>query len=181
MKKVGIILGSTREGRQGEKVAQWFLNQAKQNKEVEFELVDLRDWDLPFFNFPISPAYAPAYDPGMQTKWGEKIASFDGFVLVTPEYNHSFPAVLKNALDFVFKEWNNKPVSFVSYSAGPFGGIRAIEHLIPVVVELKMIPVREQISITSIFDAFDENGQLKNPTYAKSVDTIVQKLSSLMK
>ena len=179
MKKLFIILGSTREGRQGEKVAQWAYGLACRQKEFETELIDLRDWPLPFFNSPISPSMAKEYDSEPARKWGAKIAEADGFVIVTPEYSHGYPAVLKNALDVIYKEWNHKPVAFVSYGWSA-SGARAVEQLINVVVDLKMIPIREQINI-SIPGVMNEKGEFIFSDYlAKQLENVFGELAKRM-
>ncbi|KKW12939.1 MAG: NADPH-dependent FMN reductase [Candidatus Gottesmanbacteria bacterium GW2011_GWB1_49_7] len=125
-----------------EKVAPWVLAEAKKHTEAEFELIDLRDWPLPFYNEPTSVTGLTKYSIPLAEKWSEKIRQGDGFLIVTPEYNHGYSAVLKNALDYLYTEWHRKPVAFVSYG-GPVGGSRAVEQLRLVSIELKMVPVRE--------------------------------------
>src|ERR1700712_3044548 len=114
--KIAVILGSTREGRNGEAVAKWVLNAASTRSAADYELVDLRDYPLPLFDEPMSPAYAPSTNPAV-VRFADKIAEFDGYVFVTPEYNHSISGVLKNAIDYLYKEWNDKAAAFVSYGA----------------------------------------------------------------
>jgi NAD(P)H-dependent FMN reductase len=119
MPNIQVILGSTRQGRSGEKVARWFMSHAEARADIDVELVDLRDWPLPFFDQQMPPMMGGYSDPEQQ-RWAEQVARADGYVLVTPEYNHGYPAVLKNALDHLFAEWNGKPVGFVGYG-GPGG------------------------------------------------------------
>ena len=122
---IQIILGSTREGRFGETVAKWFYGVAESREDLATEFIDLRDWPLPFFAESMGPSggnYAEEAKP-----WAAKIAEGDGFVIVTPEYNHGYPAVLKNAMDHLYREWNNKPIAFVSYGCEA-GGSRSVEH-----------------------------------------------------
>lgn len=158
MKKIKIILGSSREGRNGKKVADWFMSQVESYKDkLEFELLDLADWPIPFFDNPVSPAMG-GKPSGIVVDWAKKIAEAEGIILITPEYNHGYSAVLKNALDVIYKEWNYKPVSFVSYG-GVSGGIRAVEQLKQVVLELKMYPLHEEVNIHYIWQAFDEKGE----------------------
>lgn len=158
MKKIKIILGSSREGRNGKKVADWFVKQTESfRKELDFELLDLKDWAIPFFDNPVSPAMG-GEPVGVAKKWAQKIAEADGIIIVTPEYNHGYSAVLKNSLDVIYKEWNYKPVSFVSYGAVS-GGIRAVEQLKQVVLELKMYPMHEEVNIHYVWQAFDESGE----------------------
>ena len=145
MTKIGIILGSTRPGRNGEAVAKWVLDVAKQRTDAEFELVDLLDYNLPHYDEPIPASMGNYVHPHTQ-EWARKIASFDGFIIVTPEYNHSTSGALKNAIDFLFAEWNNKAVGFVSY--GSVGGARAVEHLRLIAGELMMADVRAQLALS---------------------------------
>ena len=151
MSKIAIILGSTRPGRNGEAVARWVLEQAKTRTDAQFELVDLRDHALPLLDEEV-PASMGMYSNTHTKEWAATIAAYDGFVLVTPEYNHGTSAVLKNALDYLYAEWNNKAVGFVSY--GSAGGVRAVEHLRLVVGELQMADVRQQVQF-SLFSDFE--------------------------
>lgn len=143
--KIGIIMGTTREARFGERPAGWIYELATRRLEMEFELIDLRDNPLPFFEEARSPAWAPPQNPALQ-RWGRKIAGLDGFIIVTAEYNHGYPAVLKNALDSAYGEFNRKPVAFVGY--GGVGAARAIEQLRLVAIELQMAPIRPAVHIT---------------------------------
>ncbi|MDF2448681.1 MAG: putative flavoprotein [Bacteroidota bacterium] len=142
MIKIAIIIGSTRPNRVGEHVAKWVFEHAKAKGGAEFELVDLRDQNLPLLDEPISPSQGK-YENEHTKNWAKKIAGFDGFIFVTPEYNHSTSGALKNALDFVYAEWNNKVAGFVSYGAA--GGARAVEHLRGIATELQMAHVRSQV------------------------------------
>jgi NAD(P)H-dependent FMN reductase len=142
MIRIGFILGSTRPGRNGEQVAKWAYDVASRRGDAEFELVDLADFPLPHLDEPLPPSFG-RYNNEHTKAWAAKIASFDGFVLVTPEYNHSTSGVLKNALDYLYAEWNNKAVGFVSYGAA--GGARAAEHLRLIAGELQMADVRQQV------------------------------------
>ena len=174
MTHIQVILGSTRQGRFGDKVAQWFMQQAQNHDLITAELVDLADWPLPFFSSPAPPMMAESQDPQVLA-WGSKLAEADGYVLVTPEYNHGYPAVLKNALDLVFRPWNGKPVGFVGYG-GPAGGIRAVEQLRQVVVELEMIPMRQQVSIPNVYMAFDEAGSLTDLRHERTARAVLDEL-----
>lgn len=144
---IGIILGSTRPGRNGQAVAAWALELAQQRTDATFELVDLKDYPLPHLDEP-APASFQQYQNDHTKAWSAKIAAFDGFIFVTPEYNHSTSGVLKNAIDYLYSEWNNKAVGFISY--GAVGGARAVEHLRLVSIELQMAPVRAQVSLSLI-------------------------------
>jgi len=145
--RIGIILGSTRPNRNGEQVARWVLDIATERTDADFELVDLRDFPLPHLDEPLPPSLGQ-YQGDHTKQWAAKVASFDGFVIVTPEYNHGTSGVLKNALDYLYAEWNNKAVGFVSY--GVAGGARAVEHLRLVVGELQMADVRQQVALSLI-------------------------------
>ncbi|MBN6040930.1 NADPH-dependent FMN reductase [Amycolatopsis sp. 195334CR] len=175
MTKIGIILGSTRPGRNGEQVAHWVLEHAKARTDVTFDLIDLADHPLPHYDEPVS-AMLGQYQHEHTKAWAERIAAFDGFVIVTPEYNHSTSGVLKNALDYLFAEWNNKAVGFVSY--GAVGGARAVEHLRLVVGELKMADVRTSVSL-SLFHDFEgftrfEPTEVQAKTLGTLLDEVVE-------
>lgn len=162
MTRIGIILGSTRPNRNGEQVAKWVYDIASQRDDAEFELVDLLDYPLPHMDEPLPPSLGQ-YQNDHTKQWAEKIASLDGFVMVTPEYNHGTSGVLKNAIDYLYAEWNNKAVGFVSY--GGVGGARAVEHLRLVVAELQMADVRQQVPISLMtefenFNVFKPNDYL---------------------
>jgi len=149
MTRIGIIVGSTRPQRLSEQVARWVHDLAAQRTDAEFELIDLRDHELPLFDEPIPPARGQ-YTNDHTKRWSAVISSFDGFVIVTPEYSHGMPAVLKNALDYLYAEWNNKAVGFVSY--GTAGGVRAVEQLRQVAGELQLADVRAQVALSLITD-----------------------------
>jgi NAD(P)H-dependent FMN reductase len=143
--RIGIILGSTRPGRNGEQVAKWVLEQAQQRDGASYELVDLLDFNLPHLDEAIGASQG-RYENEHTKTWAAKIASFDGFIFVTPEYNHSTSGALKNAIDYLYAEWNNKAAGFVSY--GVAGGTRAVEHLRLIVGELQIADVRAQLALT---------------------------------
>jgi NAD(P)H-dependent FMN reductase len=152
MTKIAIILGSTRPGRKGAPVAQWVFDVAKQRGNAEYTLVDLADVNLPLLDEPLPPSLGRYAHPYTKA-WAETISAFDGFVFVTPEYNHSTSAALKNALDFVYAEWNNKAAGFVGY--GSAGGTRAVEHLRGVMAELQIADVRAQVALSLFTDFVD--------------------------
>jgi NAD(P)H-dependent FMN reductase len=141
--KIGIIIGSTRPGRNGEQIARWALEQAQQRAGASYELIDLLDYNLPHLDEAI-PASAGMYQNDHTKAWAAKIDSLDGFVFVTPEYNHSTSGALKNAIDFIYAEWNNKAAGLLSY--GSAGGTRAAEHLRLILGELQVADVRAQVS-----------------------------------
>lgn len=144
--KIKVIVGSTRQNRFSEKPAQWIFEEIKKLDGIEAELLDLRDYPMPFFDDPMSPSMAGGkYSNETVKKWAEKISDGDGFIIVAPEYNHGYPAVLKNAMDVIYPEWNRKPVGFVSY--GSALGARSVEQLRQVAVELQMAPIRHAVHI----------------------------------
>ncbi len=143
--RVGIILGSTRPKRIGDQVATWVLDLASRRGDAKFELIDLYDYPLPHLDEPL-PALHGDYHNEHTKVWSDMIASFDGFVIITPEYNHSVPGVLKNALDYLYAEWNNKAAGFISY--GVDGGARAAEQLRLVCGALQMTDVPQQVTLS---------------------------------
>jgi NAD(P)H-dependent FMN reductase len=144
--RIQVILASTRPGRFGEKPAAWLMDRLSTRTDIEAELVDLRDHSLPIYDQPTSPARTLRDYPNEAiARWGRRVDEADGFIVVTPEYNHGYPASLKNAIDHVFPELNRKPITFVGY--GNVGGARAIEQLRLVAVELEMAPLRYAIHI----------------------------------
>jgi NAD(P)H-dependent FMN reductase len=170
MTRIGIILGSTRPNRNGEQVATWVLDIASRRGDAAFELVDLRDYPLPHLDEPIPPSLGQ-YQHEHTRQWAKKIASFDGFVIVTPEYNHGTSGVLKNAIDYLYAEWNNKAVGFVSY--GSVGGARAVEHLRLVAGELQMADVRQQVAL-SLITEFENYSTFKPGNYnVPALDTLL--------
>ncbi len=144
--KIGVIIGSNRPGRFADKPGNWIFREAQKLDGVEVEMLDLKDWDFPFYDEPMGPSMLNRkYSHEIVTKWSNKIDALDAFIIVSPEYNHSTSAVLKNALDHIFPEWNRKPVGFVSY--GSAGGARAVEHLRQIVAELEMASTRTSVLI----------------------------------
>jgi NAD(P)H-dependent FMN reductase len=147
MTVISVIVGSTRQGRFSEKPAQWILQRLESCGGIETRLLDLREFPLPFFDQPVPPAMPgrPPYANEMVKKWTAEIARSDGFIFVTPEYNFGPPAVLKNALDWVYPEWNRKAVAFVSY--GSALGARSVQQLRETAIELQLAPVRSSVHI----------------------------------
>ncbi len=142
--KIALIIGSTRQTRFADKPAQWLLKEAQKRTDMDIELVDLRDFDLPLFDEAASNAWMPSSDE-RAVKWQEKMAEFDGYIFVVAEYNRSITGALKNALDQAYTEWNRKPMSAIAY--GAMGGTRALEHLRTIAVELQMVPTRNAVHI----------------------------------
>ena len=155
--KIKVIVGSTRANRFSDKPAQWIFELAKQRPDLDVELLDLRDYPLPFFEETFPPGLAKDnYDNPLVIKWREKIREADGFILATAEYNHGYPAVLKNALDYVYHVWGRKAVAFVSW--GGTGGTRGVEQLRLVAIELDMVPIRWAVHIPNPWFIQDMSG-----------------------
>jgi NAD(P)H-dependent FMN reductase len=173
MLRIAIILGSTRPGRKTEPVARWVFDHARQRGDAEYELVDIAEFDLPLLDEPIPPSQHK-YGKDHTKRWSEKIASFDGYVFVTPEYNHSTSGALKNAIDFLYSEWNNKAAGFVSF--GSSGGTRAVEHLRLIMGELQVADVRSQVAL-SLFTDFENFSTFKpQALHEKSLKSMLDQL-----
>ncbi|MFD5827265.1 NADPH-dependent FMN reductase [Lentzea sp. NPDC060358] len=173
--RIGIIIGSTRPGRNGEKVAHWIHEIAQKRDDAVFELIDLADFNLPHLD-EWMPATLGRYAHDHTKAWASRIAEFDGFVFVTPEYNHSTSGALKNAIDFLYAEWNNKAAGFVSY--GSTGGTRAVEHLRLVAGELQMADVRAQVALSLFndfvdFTTFQPQTDVHLPSVNQMLDQVV--------
>ena len=174
MLKVAIILGSTRPGRNGETGSQWVYEIAKKRSDAEFELVDIKDFNLPIYDEPNSPLLG-SYTKEHTKTWSAKVDSFDAYIFVTAEYNHGIPGALKNAIDFLYREWNNKVAGFVSYGGGALG-TRAVEQLRLVMAELKVATVRSQVQL-SLFTDFENFTKFKPATFQeKAVNTMLDEV-----
>lgn len=173
MLKIGIIIGSTRPGRNAEAVAKWVYELASKRNDAEVELVDIKDYDLPLLDEAIPPSLGQ-YSKSHTKAWAEKIKSLDAFIFVTPEYNHAPSASLKNAIDFLYTEWNNKAAGFVSY--GSAGGVRAVEQLRLIMGELQVADVRTQVAL-SLFTDFENFSIFKpSPVHEKTLNTMLDQL-----
>jgi NAD(P)H-dependent FMN reductase len=174
--KIAIILGSTRPGRRGEAIAHWVQKLAQERTDAQFELVDIAEYKLPLLDEPVPPS-RKSYTKAHTHAWSEKIASYDGYVFVTPEYNHSVSGALKNAIDFLHREWNNKAAGFVSYGGGA-GGARAVEHLRLILAELMVATVRAQVGLGVLtdFEAYTTFKPL--PQRADELKTMLDQLVS---
>ncbi len=173
MLRIAIILGSTRPGRNGEAVARWVFDYARTRNDADYELVDIADFNLPLLDEPVPPSQGK-YSKDHTKRWAAKIASFDGFVFVTPEYNHSTSGALKNAIDFLYAEWNNKAAGFVSY--GSAGGTRAVEQLRLVMGELQIADVRSQVAL-SLYTDFENFSIFRpSPHHEKTVESMLDQL-----
>ena len=165
--KIAIVISTTRAARFGHKPAQWVHDIAAQRDDIETEIIDLRDFPMPFFDEVASNAWAPSQNPVAQ-RWQKKVAELDGYIFVTAEYNHSMPAVLKNALDYASPEWNKKAAAFVGY--GSLGAARAIEQLRLVAVELQMAPTRTGVHIqgADFMAVWKDGKELKDISYLQA-------------
>ena len=162
MIRVAVIIGSTRPGRNTEAVAKWVYEIARQRQDAEYELVDIADFNLPLLDEPIPPSLGQPYSKPHTQAWSAKIDSFDAYVFVTPEYNHGVPGALKNAIDFLYKEWNNKVAGFVSF--GSALGTRAVEQLRMIMAELQIADVRAHVTF-SLFTDFENMSVFKPGDY----------------
>lgn len=173
--KIAVILGSTRPGRNGQVVAEWVMDKAAERAAAEYELVDLADYPLPHMDEPMPPMlgnYA-----GEHTKaWAAKIAPYDGYIFVTPEYNHSISGVLKNAIDCVYAEWNNKAAAVVGY--GTIGGARAVEHLRAILSGLLVAHVQQQLSFSMFTDFENWSDFRPGPQHDQAVTVLFDQLES---
>jgi NAD(P)H-dependent FMN reductase len=167
MSKLEIIIGSTRPTRAADLVTPWVVARARAHPAFDVEVLDLRDWPLPMFGEhvgTIGDFADPTYSDPVVRRWNQKVKEADAYLVITPEYNHSVPGVLKNALDSVFVSFalRNKPVAAVGYSGGIAAGVRAIEHLAHIVIEADAVPLRSTVIIPNVGSAFDD-GTPKDP------------------
>lgn len=175
MLRIAIVIGSTRPGRKADAVAAWVHKIAKLRTDAEFELVDLQDFNLPLLDEPVPPSKGSYSKPHTKT-WAAKVGSFDGFVFVTPEYNHGPSAALKNAIDFLYAEWNNKAAGFVGYGAA--GGTRAVEQLRLVMAEVQVATVRGQVAL-SLHSDFENYTVFKpGPQNEGSLNTMLDQVTA---
>jgi len=173
MLKIGIVTGSTRPNRKSADVAKWVLRIARERGDAEYELVDVKDFELPLLDEPIPPIMGKYQQPHTK-RWAAKIASLDAFVFVSPEYNHGIPAALKNAIDFLFAEWNDKAAGFVSY--GGAGGARAVEQLRLVLAEVHVATVRAQVLLSMMTDFESFTTFKPAPHHEKEVGTVLDQV-----
>jgi NAD(P)H-dependent FMN reductase len=175
--RIGVVLASVREGRRGEAFARWIHGLVAERSEVEAELLDLRDWPLPpYAHRDTTPVAEKAYAEGsLERRWSDRIAAQDAFLVVTPEYNHSFPGALKNALDALYAPWGYKPIAFASYG-GFAAGARAVEQLRLIAVELRMVPIRDEVNVRLVGYTADERGHPADPLYARKAKAAIDDL-----
>ena len=168
MSKLQVIVGSTRPSRLADRVIPWVVDRAGHHRAFDLEVLDLRDWPLPLFQEhrgSIGDFQDPTYSDPIVRSWNKKVKEGDAFLIITPEYLHSIPGALKNALDNVFVSWGlrNKPVGAVGYSTGVSAGVRAVEHLAAVSIEAEAVPLRNTVLIPFVESAFDEHDRPKDP------------------
>jgi NAD(P)H-dependent FMN reductase len=173
MLRIAVIIGSTRPQRVGESVARWVYEIAQKRSDAMFELVDIKEFNLPLLDEPVPPSRGQYSQPHTRS-WAAKIESFDGFVFVTPEYNHSISGALKNALDFLYREWNNKAAGLVGY--GSAGGVRAVEQLRLILSELQIAHVRNQVMFSLFTDFEDFRLFTPQPRQEKSVNAMLDQV-----
>jgi len=177
-----IIVGSTRPDRQADAVVRWVAGQASERAASTTEVLDLRDWPLPMFGETlktVGDVQNPTYSVPIVKAWNAKIATGDAYLFITPEYNHSIPAVLKNAIDSVFVSFafRNKPAGFVGYSGGLVGGARAIEHLAHIAIEVEMVPLRNTVLVGEVQRAFGADGEPVNKMTRAALDILLDDLT----
>ena len=173
MIKVAIIVGSTRPGRKADAVARWVYDIAAARVDAEFEVVDIADFGLPLLDEPVPPSLGQYSRPHTHA-WAAKIAGFDAFVFVTPEYNHGTSGALKNAIDFLYREWNDKAAGFVAY--GSAGGVRAVEQLRLTMGELKVADVRAQVALSLATDFENYTAFKPAPRHEKAVNDVLDQV-----
>jgi NAD(P)H-dependent FMN reductase len=178
MAAIGVILASVREGRRGEAFARWLLELASAHPSLEPELIDLRDWPLPSYSYAVRGTEAERHYPAgsLPARFAELVRRFDGFVLVSPEYNRGYPGQLKNALDALYQAWNYKPVAFLTYG-GVAAGSRAAEQLAQVARELKLVPLRDEVNLSLLGLAVDERGFPTGELQRKKAQTLLGELA----
>lgn len=170
---IPVILGSTRNGRQSPKVAHYVVARLKDSGKINPELIDLLEWDLPMMKERLRFLENP---PASVKKFGEKIAAADALVIVSPEYNHGYPGVLKNALDYLLPEYKRKPVGIATVSAGYFGGINCLTQLRLSLFGMGALPIPVSLQVPKVKDAFDEHRNVTKPEIEKSADRFIHEL-----
>jgi len=180
--KLQVIVGSTRLSRAADRVIPWVVDKATHHGAFDLEVLDLRDWPLPLFQEhrgSIGDFNDPSYSDPIVRTWNKKVKEADAYLVITPEYLHSIPGVLKNALDNVFVSWGlrNKPVAAVAYSSGIAAGARAVEHLAAVAIECEAVPLRDSVLIPFVESAFDEQDKPKDPMTDIAMDVMLDDLA----
>lgn len=173
-----IVVGSIRPGRQADRLLPWLVDRAGRHGRFDVRLLDLRDWDLPMFQEPTELMLEGRFTTPTVERWNETIAAGDAYLFVFPEYNHSVPAVLKNAFDYALgARLRNKPAGFVSYSNGPVAGARAVEHMVGITVEREMAPLRNAVLLGGIGRVFGEDGLPVDPMTEQALSILLDDLA----
>jgi NAD(P)H-dependent FMN reductase len=176
-----ILVGSTREGRAADRVVPWVARSAETRNTFAVDVLDLREWNLPMFAETIHTVgdfHDPTYSQPLIRKWNDTVRDADAVLIVTPEYNHSIPAVLKNAIDSLFFSFalRNKPAGLIGYSAGPVGGARSVEHLAHVLIEAEAVPLRNTVLIPAVQDAFADSGEPADRGTCAALEVLLEDL-----
>lgn len=176
--RVAVILVSVREGRAGERVARWFVSEAEADKGLAFELVDLKDWALPPYAYPKKPSlFEHEYPDALPKRWVALVEGFDGFVVVTPEYNYGYPAQLKNVMDYAVDGWQRKPLGVVSYG-GISGGLRSAEKLRAAATAYGLVPISAEIAFPQVSASFPEGARVPvDPKYRERAQKFIGELA----
>lgn len=172
-----LVIGSTRAARGADLVLPWLTETLSGDERLELEIADLRDWPLPFFQedmFAMGDPADPTYSDPIVKRWNDTVKAAEAFIFLTPEYNHTIPAALKNAVDSIYMSngLRNKPSAFVGYSVSPTGAVRAIEHMYQAVTTLESVPIRNGVLVGDMFNAFDNDGQPTNPMTAAAMQVM---------
>lgn len=176
-----IINGSVREGRMSDKILNWAVELLKDDADLELDIVDLKEVDLPFYDEAVPPMMAKSqYKNPSGVAWAKRVAEAEAFIMITPEYNYGTSAVLKNAIDWVYEGWNNKPVGFIGYGALA-AGTRAVQQLRQNIVNVKLFSAPTSIQIPFIWQAFDENGQPAHEDLNNNLKDMIQELKDLQR
>lgn len=165
---IPIILGTARQGRRSEMAAKFVLSQVARHPEIETELLDVRDFRL--------PATDNSGQSEIAQKWAEKVTEADGFIIVSPEYNHGYPGELKMMLDMLYEQYGKKPVGLIGVSRGVLGGVRMVEQLRLVAIEFRMVPIRQAVYFSAVHNLFDEKGQIKDESYSEKIVKMLEEL-----
>ena len=182
MSKLAIIVGSTRPTRSADLIVPWVVGRAEAVGAFDVEVLDLRDWPLPPFQEhagSIGDRHDPTYSDPIVRRWNRTIKAADAFLVITPEYLHSVPGTLKNALDSVFVSWGmrNKPLAALGYSTGVGAGVRAVEHLAAIAIEAEAVPLRNTVVIPFVGQAFDETGRPRDPMTEIAMTVMLEDLA----
>jgi len=177
--KLKILVGSTRDGRAADLVIPWVARSAEARNTFTVDVLDLREWNLPMFAetiHTIGDFHDPTYSQPLIRRWNDTVRDADAVLIVTPEYNHSIPAVLKNAIDSLFFSFalRNKPAGLIGYSGGPVGGARSVEHLAHVLIEAEAVPLRNTVLIPTVQNAFSDTGDPADPATGAALEVLLE-------